>query len=192
MAKKRTRNIFQALTSAMKDLDFSPDGRFLVSCSLDGKVRIWRMRDGFSKLLKDGSALTFRSVKFNPDGRYIATGNRDGTLMLWNIRTSQLVRKWTAHRNVVRSVAFTRDGKGLVSSSEDGTWNCWDINVLELAEPGYGMTKYSTAGQKSGVTARTVRPSHVPVQLFLLTQVVPPFYLALLPTERCQIHFHLS
>jgi len=124
------------------------------------------MRDGFSVLLKDESAFSFYSVKISQDGRYIAGGNRDGMLRIWNVQTSQLVEKWIAHGKVVRSVALTLDGKGLVSSSWDGTWKYWDISLLA----GYGETKDSTAGQKSKVTSHTVRHSHVPIQLFLLTQ----------------------
>ena len=134
-------------------------------------VRIWRMRDGFSKVLEDQRALYFYSVKFNPDGRYIAAGNNDGMLRIWSVRTSQLVEKWSAHGKIVRSVVFTLNGKGLVSGSGDDTWKYWDIGFLELAEPGYGTTKDGRAGQKCKATAHTVCPSHVPVQLFLLTQV---------------------
>jgi len=125
------------------------------------------MRDGFSK-----NASFFYSVKFTPDGRYIAAGNRDGMLRIWNVRTCQLVGKWRAHGNIIWSVAFTLDGKGLVSSGADDTWKYWDISLLELAEPGYGMTKDSMAGQKSKVTAHAVRNSHVLVQLFILTQAI--------------------
>ena len=117
------------------------------------------MRDGFSKLLDDNSASSFYSVKFNPDGGYIAAGNDYGVLRIWNVRTSQLVEKWIAHGKIVRSVVFTLDGKGLVSCSRDGIWG---PSFLELAEPGYGKTKGSTAGQKSKVMAHTVRHSHVP------------------------------
>jgi len=126
------------------------------------------MRDGFSKVFKDKIASVFDGVKFNLDGRYIAAGDGDGMLRMWNVRTSQLVEKWKAHGKVVWSVAFTLDGKGLVSSSGDGTWKYWDITSLELSVPGYGMTKSTMAGQKSKVTADTVRPSYVPV-LFPLT-----------------------
>ena len=182
IAKKRTRNIFREHTDAITDLDFSPNSRFLVSSSYDRTVRIWRMRDGFSKLLEDQSASLFYSVRFNPDGRYIAAGNTDGMLRIWNVRMSQLVEKWTAHEDVVWSVAFTPDGKGLVSSSGDGTWKYWDITLLDS---GCGTTKDSTVRQKSKVPAHTVRYSHVPIQLFLLT-------LALLPTGRSQLHFRLS
>jgi len=157
---KRTRNIFREHTNAITGLDFSPDGRFLVSCSYDGTVRIWRMRDGFSKVLDDNSASSFYSVKFNPDGGYIAAGNDYGVLRIWNVRTSQLVEKWIAHGKIVRSVVFTLDGKGLVSCSRDGIWG---PSFLELAEPGYGKTKGSTAGQKSKVMTHTVRHSHVPL-----------------------------
>ena len=158
----------------IKDLDFSPDGRFLVSCSYDNTVRIWRMRDGFSKLLdlEDENAYSLWCVKFNPDGRYIAVGNYDGMLRIWNVRTSQLVGKWT-HGKYVRSVVFTPDGKGLVSGSMDGTWKYWDISLLKLSEPGYGMTKGSTTAQKIELVASSyaVRPSHQ----FLLNS---PFYRA--------------
>jgi len=124
------------------------------------------MRDGFSKLLEDKGASIFYSVRFNPDGRYIAAGDDDGMLRIWNIQMSQLVEKWTAHGKVVWSVAFTPDGKGLISSSGDGTWKYWDITLLDS---GCGTTKDSTVRQKSKVPAHTVRYSHVPIQLFLLT-----------------------
>jgi len=128
------------------------------------------MRDGLSKVLEDKSASIFYSVRFNPDGRYIAAGNGDGMLRIWNVRTSQLVMKWAAHGGVIRSVVFTLDGKGLVSSSGHRSWKYWDISLLELSE----LMKDSTAGHKSKVTAHTVRHSHVPVQLFILTQVYAP------------------
>jgi len=133
------------------------------------------MRDGFSELLEDKWASFRASVKFNPGGRYIAAGNSDGMLRIWNVRTSQLVETWTAHGKAVRSVAFTPDVKGLVSSIGENTWKYCDISLLEMVEPGYGMTKDSTAGQKSKVTAHTVRHSHVPIQLFLLTQVISAY-----------------
>ena len=145
----------------IEDIDFSPDGRFLVSCSYDRTVRIWRMRNGFSELFEDKSAFAFCSVKFNSDGRYIVAGNGDGMVRIWNVRTSQLVEKWTAHENVVQSVVLTLDGKGLVSHSKDDTWKYWDTGLLELPESGYGITKDRTAGQKSKVTVQIVRPSHV-------------------------------
>ena len=111
------------------------------------------MRDGFSKLLDDNSACSFYTVKFNPDGRYIAAGNDYGVLRIWNVRTSQLAEKWIAHGKIVQSVGFTPDGKGLVSCSRDGIWG---PSFLELAEPGYEMTKGSMAVQKSKVMAYTV------------------------------------
>ena len=172
----------------IRDLDFSPDSRFLVSCSYDKTVRIWRMRDGSPELFEDNSAPSFYGVKFSPDGRYITVGDGNGILRIRNVRTSQLVEKWIAHGKVVRS-AFTWDRKGLVISSWDGTWKYWDISLLELTEPGYGKTKGSTAGQKSKVTVHTVRHSHVP--LSLLTQIYTPFYLSLLLTEQSLFCVHL-
>ena len=139
----------------ISDPDFSHDGRFL-SCSHNG-VRIWRMRDGFSKVLKDKNKTIFVCVKFNPDGQHIAAGTYGGMLVMWNVRTSQLVAKWTAHETMVRSVVFTLDGKGLVSGGSDDAWKYWDISLSELNEPGCGMAKDSMVGRKSKVTVHTVR-----------------------------------
>jgi len=144
------------------------------------------MRDGFSKLLEDTDASAFLCVKFNPDGRHIAAGGVYGMLGVWNIRTSQ-VEKWTAHGNVVHSVAFTPDGKGLVSSSAD-TWKYWDVSLLELAGPGYGMTKDGAAGQRTKVTGHAVRYSHVPVNY----SFSPKLYLPVSLTVRYLLLFHLS
>jgi len=119
------------------------------------------MRDGFSKLLEDTDASAFFCVKFNRDGRYIAAGDVYGMLKIWNVRTSQ-VEKWTAHGHIVQSVAFTPDGKGLVSSSADDTWKYWDISLLELAGPGYGMTKDGMVGQRTKVTGHAVSHSTIP------------------------------
>ncbi|RKP06203.1 WD40-repeat-containing domain protein [Thamnocephalis sphaerospora] len=41
-----TRRTFSGHTHNIPSVDISPSGRWLVSCSIDGSCRIWRLRDG--------------------------------------------------------------------------------------------------------------------------------------------------
>jgi len=120
------------------------------------------MRDGFSKLLEVKNASFFFGIKM--DDMEWTDESVDGEVdSAWKgSPVGGLYTGW----------------EGVVSSSQDDTWKYWDINLFGLAESQYGMTTYSRPRQKSKVAAHTVRHSHGPVQLFLLTQVyILPFCL---------------
>lgn len=64
-------------------VDFSPDGRFIVSGSFKrSEVCIWTMRDGSMTLLRDHNGEAFGSVvvKFSPDGKYVVASDLHGML----------------------------------------------------------------------------------------------------------------
>ena len=60
---------------------YSPDGKFIVSGSVDSTVRIWNLPDG--KLEGHLGAIT--SVAYSPYGKFIATGSLDKTVRIWNL-----------------------------------------------------------------------------------------------------------
>jgi glucose repression regulatory protein TUP1 len=113
-------------------VDFSSDGRFLVSGSLDSSVRVWCMRDGSSKRLVGGTTSFVTSVALSPDGRYVAAASVDGMLRIWNFRSKQLLKKWNekGHDQSLRTVVFTSDGKGLLSGGQDEALKSWDVSSL--------------------------------------------------------------
>jgi WD40 repeat protein len=62
----------------------SPDGRTLLSRSLDGTAQAWNVTTGApsGSLLPHASAVS--AVAFSPDGRRIATGTAKGEVRIWN------------------------------------------------------------------------------------------------------------
>lgn len=115
----------------IRSLDISIDGRLLVTGSFDNSLRIWKIRDGSSKLLSidDG---THASVRFSPNGRYVAAANSDRCLRIWDVRSGHLIRKWRGHTSNVQCLAFSPDGERLVSGGWDNIVKWWDVGPLRL------------------------------------------------------------
>ena len=130
IAQNRMRAMFKGHTNEVNSIDFSPDGRSLVSGSDDHSVRIWNLRDGSSKKLPPAGPDCFLSVVFSPDGRYIAAGDPRYVLWIWDSRARKLVANWVGHSHAVWCVEFTPDGKGLMSGSTDRTIKYWDVSSL--------------------------------------------------------------
>ena len=133
ITKKRIRNVFDGHQGIIHSLDFSTDGRLIVSGSRDETVRIWDRVDGTSKVLiinDHNSSAGITSVAISPNGQYVAAGSIDAVVRVWDVSTGQLVEKLRGHRKSVHSVAFTLDGKGLVSGSLDNTLKFWDFSGM--------------------------------------------------------------
>src|SRR5258708_28507838 len=69
-------------------LEISPDGRYIISGSLDRTIRIWDVETGAvvgEPLVGHTGAVL--SVAYSPDGHHIASGSRDQTIRIWDGRT---------------------------------------------------------------------------------------------------------
>ena len=113
-------------------VDYSSDGRFIVSGSGDKKARIWDVAQ--KKCIftlgndevgpKDGVT----SVAISPDGRLIAAGSLDRVVRLWDAQTGYFLERYEGHTDSVYSVSFSPDGKSLASGSLDRTVKLWDLS----------------------------------------------------------------
>jgi len=137
--RKYVRNAFKGHTSHIMSLDFSPNGRLLVSASGDNTLRLWNMHDGATRLLNLNEENTtflnepfYSSAIFSPNGRYVAASHSDGMVRIWDVCTGQLVRRIKAHADFANAVAFMPDGKGLVSLGWDYRLRYWDVSFLDF------------------------------------------------------------
>ena len=84
---------------------FSGDGKYLVSGSYDGTVRVWKISTGeeIARMLHES---TVYSVAFSPDGRYVLSGSLDKPAnSVFEIPSFRLVHRIT---DIVEIVIYFR------------------------------------------------------------------------------------
>jgi WD40 repeat protein len=94
---------------------FSPDGKFLISGSKDGTVKVWQVSDGSLVRTLSGHSKPVVTVALSPDGRFIASGSEDSTVRVWRMADGKLVKVLQGHMKgkAVNVVRFSPDGKWL-------------------------------------------------------------------------------
>jgi WD40 repeat protein/Flp pilus assembly protein TadD len=128
----------QGLTSAVRSVCFSPDGKRLASGSgylSPGEVKVWDLQTGQEVLALQVHAEEVSSVCFSPDGKRLATGS-DNTAKVWDARTGQEVLALKGQTGFVTSVCFSPDGKRLAGGCGDfsirgklGEVKVWDART---------------------------------------------------------------
>jgi WD40 repeat protein len=64
---------------------FSPDGRRIVTASLDKTARIWDASSGQEIHVLRGHEDSVSSAAFSPDGTRIVTASLDNTVRVWDV-----------------------------------------------------------------------------------------------------------
>jgi WD40 repeat protein/energy-coupling factor transporter ATP-binding protein EcfA2 len=127
--RKSERNRLEGHDSGVTSVNFSPDGKTLVSGSYDNTIKLLNVETGQEIRTLKGHDWDVNSVNFSPDGKTLVSGSGDKTIKLWNVETGQEIRTLKGHDDYVYSVNFSPDGKTLVSGSDDKTIKLWNVET---------------------------------------------------------------
>jgi WD40 repeat protein/predicted Ser/Thr protein kinase len=121
---------------SVRDVSFSPDGRWVLSASSDGTARVWDAAGGkarFDPPLQHESYI-FRA-SYSPDGGRIVTASADETARIWDAATGQPIALLRGHKGTVRDANFSPDGNQVVTGGEDKTARLWDAVTGKQLRP---------------------------------------------------------
>jgi len=116
-------------TAPVTAMDFTDDGRTMVTVGSDRVLRTFDLTTGSRTQSVTGPAATIQSVDFSPDGRFIAGGASDGSVYVWSTDPLSLTGVLSRHGDLVNSVEFMPDGKRLLTASDDGTALVFDCGL---------------------------------------------------------------
>jgi WD40 repeat protein len=144
---------FVAHKDDITTVNWSYDGKYIITASNDKTARIWNLSGKLIAELKGHEGGVF-IANFSPDGQHILTISNDQTVRIWNFSGKQLAV--LRHQENVTSASFSPDGKRvittsdrlpapdteekpLVNNSDDKTARIWDLSgnlLLKLQHQG--------------------------------------------------------
>jgi len=123
---------------------FNRDATLIVSCALDGLIRIWNTSDGQClKTLAEGHNAICQHVQFSPNSKYILSTAHDSAIRLWDYQTTRCLKTYIGHTNskyCVSACFSVTGGKWIVAGSEDNKAYIWDLQTREIVQVLEGHT----------------------------------------------------
>ena len=121
----------------VRDISFSSDGRYLVSGSSDGTIRIWDASPGHDAVQHvQESGVT--AVAVSPDNTFITCSRGDGSVQVYDVENCGVKLRLLIDRETSwpECVAISPDGQKIASGSNDGTIRMWCVHTgAPIGEP---------------------------------------------------------
>jgi WD40 repeat protein len=131
---------------------FSPDGKRLVTASVDHTARVWDAVTGHLLATLTGHAGPVNDAAFSPGGDRIVTASDDGTARVWDAVTGHLLATQTVPGVEVRKAGFSPDGKRILTTGADNVARVWDAETgrLQATLSGHTRVVYDAAFSPDG------------------------------------------
>ncbi|CAL0328904.1 unnamed protein product [Lupinus luteus] len=116
--------------SAVKDVKWSQQGPFLLSCGYDCTSRLVDVEKGLeTQVFREDQVVG--AIKFSPDNSNLfISGGSKGNIKLWDIRTGKVVHNYNRNLGPVLDVEFTMNGKQFISSSDVSGSNVSENSII--------------------------------------------------------------
>jgi WD40 repeat protein/serine/threonine protein kinase/DNA-binding XRE family transcriptional regulator len=126
---------FVGHTDMVNRLAINPDGRTVLSGSVDNTLILWDLETGAILWQREGHTTPTNDVAFSPDGQ-IAASVSDEMAILWDVQTGRIIRQFDGHEEAISKIAFSPDGQSMVTAGwgDDSILIHWDVESGEIMQ----------------------------------------------------------
>lgn len=118
--------VFEGHTDRIVCVYLTADGRFAVSSSKDGTIRVWDAQTGKCVRIFDGWSTI--CLRLNAQGLF-GLNARSDSIELWNVASAERLQVFEGHKLNINRVSFGRSGQCMLSASDDMALLLWDVKT---------------------------------------------------------------
>lgn len=108
----------------LEDISFSPDGRYFLTRSNFGTLRLWTINGWVVRVLT-GHDQPVEGAVFSPDSKYLISWSADKTVRLWDIK-GNLLTTYGPFDDIPSEAVFSPDGKHILTTEWHGHVKIWE------------------------------------------------------------------
>ncbi|KAF0247935.1 MAG: (myosin heavy-chain) kinase, partial [bacterium] len=118
--------VLQGHEHVVKAVGYTPNGKYLVSSSSDGTIKIWDLKKKRVRGALHGHELAVNALAISPNGALLASTSSDGSVRVWDLVSEKEITSFDKYQGSLRSVAISPNNQLLVLAN-DARIELWDI-----------------------------------------------------------------
>jgi len=121
-------------------VQFSQDGKFLVSGSLDKTIKVWNVATQKLHQTLKGHRFGVKRLQVSPYGDTVLSGSIGGEVILWNLQTGRVLDRFSWEQGEVKALALSPDGEYFAIAGGETTIQVWEVYTFK---PLFSLTGHS-------------------------------------------------
>ncbi|GJN66761.1 hypothetical protein PLIIFM63780_004229 [Purpureocillium lilacinum] len=122
-------------TKAVTGIIVDSMNKFLVSCSLDGKIKFWDFLTGTLLEQLDWAPMTAPiACRYHAANNLLAFACDDQSIRIVDMETKKTIREFWGPQDAITDICFSNDGRWVIAASRDRIVRVWDLPTSHLID----------------------------------------------------------